>query len=597
MARKISSKEPKTEAPPVSSPARKSEVKEDVKAPELSTLNSWYDFASESARKKHWDFFVIDQFLRGNHNVRGNPQDNTIVVTQRADQINYPINKMFSTFRAVRAFVTRHKPKVEVEPTSADPQAKDYARKANKVLERDNALNNFRKINKEWVYYGVKYGVGYRQIGYDVDKKVCTRWTIDPFDLVIGSKTGNIEDAPYVIKTVVRTIGYLKEKYPKKDISPDNEIAADEYKRLSLQVTYPDNTQNNNTEDEQTAIVKECWYRVFKKNKYGGLVNKCIFTENEILSFEETPYEEYPFIPYYSEVTPNDLYPDGHMKHVISPQRMLNLLESQLLEYNHIVNRGRFLKDKNAGFRVIYAKEGQIIEHNAGKRVEVLNPPGINPALPEQIKHANDYIDEIGGSSDASRGIAPYSGASGEAIKNLQTGDSNNISDLRDNFEDALAKEAAWILKMYSLFEKDGVVLTDDDTETNFAAVGQVASEMIGKKPKNGQYFMEDNGGYYDAFSILPDNNVKVSVTSELGETKSERRELLFRLVEAGLPLKTLLEYLEFPNVDQISQRIAEEALAEVAMNQMQAPPQEIDPEAQAMDGQIEQELQSLVGE
>jgi len=554
----------------------------------LSTLTGWYTFSDEAARKKHWEWFVIDQFLRGNHNVRGNPNDNTVVVTQRSDTINYPINKIFSTFRAVRAFVTRHKPTIEVEPTESTEGARTYARRAQKLLDRDNQLNNFRRINKEWVYYGVKYGIGWRQIGYDPKKKVAIRWTVDPFDLLIGSKTGKAEDAPYLIKTFVRTVGYMKHRFPKAEslIIPDNEIAADEYKRLSLQILYPATYSSALTGDEETMIGKECWYRIFKQNKNGGFINKCTFTDTGILDFEETPYTEYPFIAYESETTPNELFPEGHMKHVISPQRMLNLLETQLLEYNHIVNRGRFIKDKNAGFKVIYAKEGQIIEKNPGKQVTSLSPPPINPALIQQIGHANDYIEDIGGQHDASMGTTPARVTSGAAIEALQLGDSNNISDLRDNFEDALAKEAAWILKMYSLFEKDGVVMDEEVEDQNnpsqmspqkFAIIGQEALGRMGKtlpvNPETEQeaYYMEDNGGYCDVCNILPDNNVKVSVTSELGETKEARMNLLFKLVEAGLPLKFLLENIEFPNTEDVFTRIADEALADMQMEQLKA--------------------------
>ncbi len=173
-----------------------------AKTPELDILQGWYDAAKEMGRKQRWEWFVIDQFLRGNHSVRGNPNDNTVTVMRRTDHVNYPINKIFSTFRAVRGFVTRHKPVVEVEPEDSTDEAKTYARRANKLLERDNQLNNFRKINKEWVYYGVKYGVGYRQVGYDPEKKCCIRWSVDPFDLrILG--TGELEDA------LARTIANL----------------------------------------------------------------------------------------------------------------------------------------------------------------------------------------------------------------------------------------------------------------------------------------------------------------------------------------------------------------------------------------------------
>lgn len=542
--------------------------------PDLSKLITWRDYSQAIAKKKYWDYFVIDQFLRGNHNIKGNPNDNTIEIQKRTEQqISYPINKLYSTFRAVRAFVTRHKPVVEIDlDEGADDKAKEYARKANKVIARDNKLNNFRRLNKEWVYYGIKYGVGWRQVGYDPEKKVCIRWTIDPNDLAVGSPDGRYEDAPYLIKSVKRTVGYVKDKYKKAgEVAPDGKTAANEYAALAKQINNITGYGQKQTPDEDTVMVYECWYRTLDKNSKGGLVNKCTFIETEVLDEEETPYTEYPFIPYYSEVTPNEIGADGHLKHVIPAQRMLNLLNTQLLEYNHIVNRGRFLKDKNAGFRVIQSKEGQIIEKNPGKHVEVLNPPGVNPLLERQLTLSLDFIEDLGGQHDASMGATPQRVSSGDAIEALQTGDSNNISDLRDNFEDALAVEAAWILKMYALFEANGVPLNDqvENKTMPFAAYGKVALEKSGKSMPD-KYYFEENGTYLDTMAILDENQIKVSVVSQLGETRAARMELLFKLVDLGIISgRTVLSHLEFPNTDDILEQLADEELANVAMEQM----------------------------
>lgn len=547
-----------------------------TKEPPLDVLSGWYQYASMSAKKEHWQYFVIDQFLRGNQNIRGNPSDNSLVIQGRSDAISFPINKVFTTFRAIRAFVTRHKPMVMVEPDDQSDKAKTYARRANKILERDNKLNNFRKINKEWVYYGIKYGVGYRQVGYDTERKCAVRWSVDPNDFLIGSKTGEMEDAPFVIKTVVHTIAYWRNKYEKgKEVIPDDKLAADEYKSLALELKYQNaGEQPGIRMEERTAIGYECWYRIYEKNSVGGLINKVIFTDTVTLDFEETPYDEFPFIAYKSDVVPNEATAEGALKHVIAPQRMENLLNTQMLEYNHIVNRGRFLLDKNSGFRVINSKEGQMIFRNPGKSVQVLNPPSINPMLQWQLNFADSAIQDIGGQHDASTGAIPQRVSSGDAIEALQQGDSNNISDYRDNFEDALAQEAAWILKMYSLFEKEGILMkaeVEPGVEEEFMVMGEQAYVRTGGKVPE-RIFVEDNGDYCSACSVLSENQVKVSVVSQLGETRGAKLELLFQLVDRGLPLTSVLALLEFPNTEDIMQRIAEQEAAQVVMDNARNP-------------------------
>lgn len=532
-------------------------------APELSTLTGWWDFAIESSRKKRWDYFVVDQFLRGNHSIRGNTADNTVVVARSSESVNFPINKIYTTFRAVRAFVTRHKPFITVEPYSYDKAAIDYARYANKVLDRDNTLNNFREINKEWVYYGVKYGVGYRQVGWDKTNHKAIRWTIDPFDLAIVSKFGKMEDAPAVIKTFQRPLDYMKKKFSKCEFAPDNELSPDPYKQMSLQLRYQEGGAVSD-QDKQTVTAYEAWFRVLEPNTLGGTINKVVFTRSTICDFDETPLTEYPFIPYYAEIMPNEVSGDGHLRHVIPAQRLFNLLNTQLIEYNHIVNRGRFLLDKNSGFRVINTKEGQLIFRNPGKKIESLAPPAVNPLLERQLNMTENFIQELGGQHDASQGASPDRVYSGKGIEQLQQGDSNNISDLRDNFEDALAKEAAMVLLMYSLFEKDGVVVhaQNGSTSESFVAVGHQAYEKTGTElPET--IFIDDQN--YNVTAILPQHNVKASVTSQLGETKEDRINLMVKLVELGvMPGKALLAHLEFPNVADLTSQLADEVASEI---------------------------------
>lgn len=539
----------------------------------LSELQGWLQFATEAAKRKHWEYFVIDQFLKGNHSIKGNPADNSLVLTKTNQTVNFPINRIYTAFRAVRAFVTRHKPEAVIDPQNFSEEALKYARRANKLLERDNLLNNGRRLNKELVYFGIKYGLGWRQIGYDPVKKVSIRWSIDPWDMLVGSQVAEPADAPFIIKSLVRTVGYWRKKFPNKNIQPDNQLAHDEYKQLSLNIQ--GFGQNNNVQrtEEQTALGYEVWYRVFEPNKNGGLINKCLFTSSDILDMEETPYTEYPFVTYQAEVVPNEPYPDSYTKQLIAPQRMLNLLNTQLLEYNHIVNRGRFAMEKNSGFSVINSKEGQIITHNPGKRVEIVNPPMLSKDLVWQIQYADSVIEDIGGQHDASQGNTPARVSSGAAIEALQLGDSNNISDLRDNFEDTLSQEAAWILKMYSMFEAEGVVITDKvkGKVDQFAVVGEMASKKQ-NKPIPEKYYIEDNGEYCDVCAILPENQVKVSVISKLGETREARTELLFKLIDYGLPLKVALEHLEFPNTSDALERIAEETVADTMLETMQAP-------------------------
>jgi hypothetical protein len=123
------------------------------------------------------------------------------------------------------------------------------------------------------------------------------------------------------------------------------------------------------------------------------------------------------------------------------------------------------------------------------------------------------------------------------------------------------------------------------DRSDQVAVVGKQAQLKLVKTPEGKEvFFSENNGDYLDYEAILPDNHVKDSVTSQLGETRQARLDLLFNLVEAGVPLKVLMEYLEFPNTSDIFERITQEALGDIALEQMKSaatqPASPVDPNA-----------------
>lgn len=533
---------------------------------DFSTLQSWLSYSKDLARPKQWEYFVIDQFLKGNQNITGNPQDNTITVGK---DIAFPINKLAPIYRSYKSYVTRNKPKIEVTPNDTEEASITEARRQNALLRRDNRLNNIRKLNREWVAYACKFGVGYRQVGYDKTKHLSTRWTVDPRDMLFGSTQGNFMDNPYIIKSVVRTMGYWKNRYPKANVSADNEPASDEYKKLSIQIEqYQSAGQVNN--DEQTAIGYEAWYRLFKPNSKGGYINKCLFTDSGVVDQIETPYKEYPFVEYQLELDPNEMYPENPIKQLISPQRLYNTLNQQLVEYNFIVNKGRYQFAKDSGFEQINTEQGQLIRHNLGRPVTALPPAPINPALQWQLENTSNDLQILSAQNDASLGKAPFAGASGDLVEALQFGDANQLIEFRENFEDALALEAQLVLSMYDLFEDEGFTMVDDEEKEpdQFFVRGKRASDI--EPDKDGKVFIEDNGSYVDYLRVTSDNNVKVSLTSEFGETKQARLNFLSKLVGLGLPISFLLKYLEFPDIDDIEKRVAEEFVVQQMQEQKQ---------------------------
>jgi hypothetical protein len=170
--------------------------------------------------------------------------------------------------------------------------------------------------------------------------------------------------------------------------------------------------------------------------------------EGHLLRNEKAEFDKYPLIPVASDDNPNEIYGEGYVKNLISIAKIRNRLESQIVEYNNIINRGRLIAEKGAGCTRISNETGEIIEHKPGTTVTEFHPGGLAPDINQQIGRMNDYEQEISGVQDAFSGKVPEGVKSGVALESLKAQTANNLQDLKDNLEVGLAQLGDAILEL-----------------------------------------------------------------------------------------------------------------------------------------------------
>lgn len=530
-------------------------------ADELSKFLSQYGIDKDNRRNLDWQWFVYDNFVRGNHFVKWNTDTSTIETVASKNVMRFPINKIYSTLRAVRGFVTKYDPKWDVYPANRSDKACDEARYKQRLLDETWNQDGLKSLSKAKVYDGLKFSIGVVELGWNNDEQKVTFTRIDPFDIFFGGGAG--ENCTRITKAVKKNVEELRSdpKYTgyKGEIQAESEESASEVKETINQLTYG---HQNKSEEDDSCILRETFYVTPKKNSVGGRINIATYTSTSFLRHIETKYDSLwdIFQIYKSDVNPGETYGEGWVKHLIPPQKMLDILESQTMEYHHMFAKGRYIVPKNSGAKLITSENGIILEHNPGKRPQVENAPSMTASVEQQIQRFNIYLEDIGGQHDASLGRIPTGATAGVAIEALQEGDANNLKDLVENFDIDLVNTAKAIFKMYAKNLKTTKVVETDDIDkdglpNHFAIIGEDATNI----PET----ITESGEEIPVCVIRKKEKVRVTVGSWLAYNREALEARVYKHYTAGLiDRRTALDALKYSDPDGIIQRaIKEEVL------------------------------------
>jgi len=536
--------------------------------------------AQASRRKYDWEWLVRNLYIRGYHFARYNRVNSTFVMGTKT-KVRIPVNLMWAQARALRNQATSFRPKWETLPNKPAEAAKENAQYSQKELDYLYEKLNLKRKLKEIIYHGLYTSIGVWQ--FDWDKRADNGngeveiSVVDPFDIFIEPNATSFEDAQFVVKAVRKPLKEVKTdpRYENTEgLKADKRLAASEYKSFLLRaVKNPDEQVGNLDDENEYTIVYEMQKKEYNDN---GTVKIRVlaFTEdselpirNELKDDDTINYELFQ-----ADIQPLEIYGESWAKQVMPVNRVLDALESHVFEYNHFFARGRFVIDKGSGVRSVTNENGQIIEKNPGYTVTSLPIAPLPMSTFQQIANFRQYLEDIGGLHDVSMGRIPTGVKSGVGIAELRQADASSQDDLVDALEDFLVRSAKQIFRIISKHYtsvKLARVSGKGGEPEYFYVVGSESPTAKSLKKKNRETFGEMN---LPIAVIGADTEVRVTVGSWLAYTKQARQEELKELFRLGaIDQKTLLEHLEFADIDAITDRTRTERLIQLRQSQPMA--------------------------
>lgn len=527
------------------------------------------EWASAQSNRKEidWQWFMYDLWVSGNHYAKWDKNTQQIVTTIRdKGKVKIVINKVYTTLRSVRNFVLRNRPKAEVTPDDLTEETIDEVSKLNKYLDFLHDKLRLRTKLKGTLWHALKYSVGYWQVIWDEEEQEIDVNVCDPYDLYWDPVATSPDDAKYCVLAVRRNVEDLKNdpKYKINDMKGDELLAASSMKSRLLQAEKGMRSFGDN-KGSSTVIVREHWYWETKetegKDKEGKPTKSrerklmvCAIAGNKVIRPpEDTKLDRFPFFKLASDIEPLAMIGTGWVKNLIPVNRALDRLESQVAEYNDIMNKGKWVADKGSGVRVINNENGQIIEKKRGFEVSQQSIYPLSAAVFQQIENMNRYMEDIGGQHEASLGRIPSGAKSGKALEALQVGDSNNMSEIVENVEEFLEEVYEYILYLASQkyqFARTIIPLTRSGEREFINIIGEDAKDVAP-----------------EGATVIPSkNSVDVKITSWLANTTQARQEILKELYQLqAIDQETLLEGYGVGSVSDIIKKTKEQNLEKAA--------------------------------
>ena len=529
----------------------------------VKKVESYLSYAQKFRAKIDWRWYIYDQYYRGNHYVQWNRFTKTIEVPPRnAREVRVTVNLIYAVLRAVKNFITRGRPLFEAMPNKDSEESLAAARTATKLLHSWWRNLKLLKVFKGASKYGLKYGLGVLEVGWDEKVKngqgeVFVRVN-DPFDIYIDPDATCIDDARFVIKAVKKSVASIKENpvynKNKEKLVGEEKMAASIYKEMSLQNMY----QKTGVEDVQdddlsSTILYECWLKSQKEDKVKiRVITVC---EHQLLRDNDSDLDEYPFVLYQVEDNPNEIYSEGWIKNIFPLNKIIDRLESQVVRYNNTMLKGKYIADKNSGITTISTEHGEIIEKNRGTELSQMTLKPLPASVNVQIGNFYRYIELIGGSPEALQGRVPTGVRSGRGIEALQSGAANSLQDARENLEDAIAEVGRKLIKIAAA--KYTSVRVMKTTGLRGPEFFKVISKDAERKPEGVEVFE-------------PLDEIYMTLSSELAYTKDVQTERLIQLKQLGvIDDRTFLEHLPLGDVETIMDRLMEEKKMEAERNEV----------------------------
>lgn len=442
---------------------------------------------------------------------------------------------------------------------------------------------------------------------------------VDPRDIYVPHGTIDFQKScGWVIQRSKKQVGELKRLFPamaeqiKSDSSSDSESSkvsqGQEIKLVSPidQHTSARNTTSSTTDDRKMCDVIECWIddesvieesisdnegnpaTITRKQYPKGKLITILPNQNLLLQCVPAPYEhgQKPYVRIIDMILPGEFWGEGEVKALMPQQKMINKVLQHAFDSFQLMSNPIWIIENDSGVdpESITNKVATVIQVAPGKLGSIKRdfPPSVQSGTLELFQNLIHQAESISGISEITQGRKPVGVTAASAIENIQEASQTRIRSKTRNLETSLQQMGMQVMALMMQFYREPRVVRITNKQGVWPQYFEFYIEesqekngyIINKKP---YVFDPIRQTYVPSVSYETSGPTKglmdVKVMGGMSQpwSKATRTNIAFRLYDLkAIDAKELLETLEWPDAEALSQRMNQQTPPEGA----QPPPQ-----------------------
>lgn len=433
---------------------------------------------------------------------------------------------------------------------------------------------------------------------------------VDPRDIYVPRGCQDFtKNCGWVVQKSQKTVGELRRLFPQMAdmIKPDGQKdnADKTSKSMDLKLVSPTDQYSppgmqqigENADTRNLVDVAECWIddetlieeqrddgngnieKIVRKKYPKGKLITTLPNQNLLLQSVEAPYAhgKKPYVRVIDMILPGEFYGEGEAKALMPTQKIINKTLAHIFDVMQLMANPIWVIEKDAGVDVesITNRISSVIPVNPDKVNAIRRdwPPALQTGLTEIYQMLITQAEQQSGISEISQGRKPIGVTAASAIENLQEASQTRVRAKERNLQVSLQQLGTQIMALMMQFYREPRVVRI----TGKNNVWPEYFEFFIEEPQEGQYvfnkkkylFDEANQRYSPEASYTTTGptkglmDIKIMAGTAMPWAKTTRANIAFRLFDAAaIDTKELLDTLEWPNAEQVNQRMEEKQAA-----------------------------------
>jgi len=433
---------------------------------------------------------------------------------------------------------------------------------------------------------------------------------VDPRDIYVPRGCQDFtKNCGWVVHKTQKPVGLLRRLFPdmvdmiKADSAKDGTekvSKSDDLKLVSPTDQYSPKGMagmGESADDRKLCDVAECWIddeslieeqrddgngnveKVVRKKFPKGKLITILPNQNLLLQSVEAPYAhgKKPFVRIIDTILPGDFYGEGEAKSLMPTQKIINKTLAHIFDVMQLMANPIWIVEEDSGVdpETITNQVSAVIKVAAGKKDSVRRdfPPGLQSGMMEIYRTLITQAEQISGISEISQGRRPAGITAASAIENLQEASQTRIRAKERNLQVSLQQLGTQIMALMMQFYREPRVARI----TGKSNVWPEYFEFFIEETDKGQFVLNKKNYVFDpqtqSYMAEPTYttsaptkglmDIKIMGGTAMPWAKTTRANIAFKLFDSQvIDGKELLETLEWPNAEQVEQRMEEKQAA-----------------------------------